>query len=153
MKAEILKQWIDALRSGEYKQGRYALERWPNAKIESGEVVPIEPITDLEKATPTVCYCYQGVLCDLARKAGIDMRAIPYEKPWLKGDKEPTREVVTLFGKTQTRGALPREIFDWAGIPLAGGQYALLRRLELDNDEGMSFQDIALILEKQMPTQ
>ena len=49
MKAEIKAQWIKALRSGKYKQGRGALRKTDNT------------------------YCCLGVLCDLAIKAGLEV--------------------------------------------------------------------------------
>ena len=46
MKSDIKQLWIDALRSGEYEQGQYALKHHDT-------------------------YCCLGVLCDLAVKEGI----------------------------------------------------------------------------------
>jgi hypothetical protein len=144
MKAEILKQWIQALTSGEYKQGRYALERRPNTMLISNQLVPIgvESQGEIE-----VCHCYQGVLCDLAAKAGVELR-----RTYHTHHNEPTT-VDTSFGKNQTMGSLPREVLDWAGIPLAGGQYSLLNTLQQDNDQGMDFLYIAGRLSSDMPAQ
>lgn len=53
MNAKIKKQWVAALRSGEYKQTTGALCRTrPNADHSAG-------------------HCCLGVLCDLAEKAGV----------------------------------------------------------------------------------
>jgi hypothetical protein len=49
MNAEIKKQWVDALRSGEYKQGQYWLKQRDNSD--------------------GYHYCCLGVLCDLYSKA------------------------------------------------------------------------------------
>lgn len=47
MKPEVKTKWLAALRSGEYKQGRYVLR------------------------TASDNFCCLGVLCDLAEKAGV----------------------------------------------------------------------------------
>lgn len=52
MNPEIKAQWIAALRSGEYQQGRGYL----NSHTEEGDK-----------------FCCLGVLCDLAVKAGVDV--------------------------------------------------------------------------------
>ena len=52
MNPEIKKMWVEALRSGEYKQTTGALRQ-----------------LDMDSALP--CYCCLGVLCDLAVKAGV----------------------------------------------------------------------------------
>jgi hypothetical protein len=48
MNPEIKKKWIEALRSGEYKQGKGYLNQGDN-------------------------YCCLGVLCDIAVKSGLDV--------------------------------------------------------------------------------
>ena len=53
MKQNIMKKWVRALRSGDYKQGQGALAtRFPHKKTE---------------------FCCLGVLCDLAVKDGVDI--------------------------------------------------------------------------------
>jgi hypothetical protein len=62
MQPEIKQQWIDALRSGEYRQGKYALRR--------GE-----------------SYCCLGVLSELAVKAGVIDQAKPDIIGWIYDQK------------------------------------------------------------------
>jgi hypothetical protein len=50
MKREIAKQWVEALRSGEYEQGREVLCRLDNGSSK---------------------FCCLGVLCEVARKSGL----------------------------------------------------------------------------------
>ena len=51
MNAEVKQQWMDALRSGDYKQGQNALRKqYPDEDPQ---------------------FCCLGVLCDLAVKAGV----------------------------------------------------------------------------------
>lgn len=47
MKTEIKKRWVEALRSGEYTQGRHTLK------------------------TPEDTYCCLGVLCEIAKEDGV----------------------------------------------------------------------------------
>lgn len=49
---EIIRRWVSALRSGEYKQGEAFLRR------------------------PDNCFCCLGVLCDLAVKDGVIQEAV-----------------------------------------------------------------------------
>lgn len=62
---KIKQRWVEALRSGKYKQGRKVLFN-PN----------------------TECYCTLGVLCDLFVQDGLARWAEPYdgEAPILTGD-------------------------------------------------------------------
>lgn len=58
---EVIKKWVEALRSGEYKQTTGKLHR-----VTLNENLPEEP--------PGMC-CL-GVLCDLAAKAGVVTRVV-----------------------------------------------------------------------------
>ena len=57
MNKEVKQQWVAALRSGEYKQGKNALRRQYEGE-------------DAE-------FCCLGVLCDLAVKAGFSVVEVP----------------------------------------------------------------------------
>ena len=60
MHPEYKKRWIDALLSGDYKQGRFSLRRTTNLR---------------DKETETHRYCCLGVLCELLVEDGIIDRA------------------------------------------------------------------------------
>jgi hypothetical protein len=88
MNPEIKTQWVNALRSGDYKQGRLKL-------------------TNVEGDEKT--YCCLGVLCDLAVKAG----AIPEPTPL-----EEDNEKFLRYGVDHEESAfLPIEVIEWAGSP------------------------------------
>ena len=115
MKPEIKKLWVDALRSGEYKQGTCKLR------------------TDDK-------YCCLGVLTDLYfKKTGQGSWT---DTPYCKG----------IFYFNCESGSddqhLVSEIKGWAGLesfcPLSKEKRKALTEL---NDNGMSFEDIAEIIE------
>lgn len=122
MNKEVKALWTKALRSGEYKQAKGALHRQNEG------------------------YCCLGVLCDVAVKAG----AMP--PPWTKG-----REGFTVrYGKTQEGAVLPEEVMDWAELSDNEGQYLdmggdkhITLALSYQNDDGMSFADIADIIDRE----
>lgn len=60
MKPEIKAQWVQALRSGDYKQGQGRLVRRGYAYERDGQVT----------------HCCLGVLCELAVKAGVTERDV-----------------------------------------------------------------------------
>lgn len=128
MNQEIKKAWTNALRSGAYRQGRLHLQT-------------------------NEAFCCLGVLCDLATKAGIvgretlrlgsSTKKISFYNPSNSTDASDTH--------------LPGCVAEWAEIEgrhkeedvrtpvLASGVYLV----DL-NDKGMSFSEIAALLEEDL---
>jgi hypothetical protein len=122
MNPEIKAQWVAALRSGEYVQGRsslhYLVDENGNAK-----------------------FCCLGVLCDLAVKAGgvVEEVDTPEEGRegvvYYDGDQSfPPPSVVVWAGIQDQYGRVPGSLDD------EGSLYQL-------NDAGTSFADIADVIE------
>lgn len=84
MKKSIKKKWLKALRSGEYKQGKFLLQ------------------TPQYEAPPT--FCCLGVLCELAVAEGV----IPAPKRSTANDK------MYYGDADDTCAALPEAVIDWA---------------------------------------
>jgi hypothetical protein len=130
VKAEVKAEWVAALRSGEYKQGKGYL-----AQIaDNGETV----------------YCCLGVLSDLAVKAGvIECKSA--------GDQY-IQEVGEVLAFDEYTGFLSPAVVEWAGTesesphliadPVGGmDSDASLAGL---NDAGVSFKTIADLIEAQL---
>lgn len=123
MNPDVKTKWVAALRSGEYKQG--------TEHLHSGD-----------------SFCCLGVLCDLYAK----------EHP-ANGKWELVRNDVFEFRNAAGVGAvqiLPRDVVKWAKLPDSN---PMIRRLSPPrifhciadlNDDGMSFSDIADLIEKQL---
>lgn len=87
-------------------------------------------------------YCCLGVLCDLAVKAGV------IEAPELDGD------IDRVYLYDGNLGSLPNPVMKWSGVSEGGmlpegvevrGQSQLWK---LNDSEGMTFQEIADVIEK-----
>lgn len=92
---DVIKEWVDALRSGEYEQGTNALKLhqvFDNAKNEYGEWVPLDKPQ----------FCCLGVLCDLAEQKGITT-GVPDERG-------------SGVAFDQMTGLPPASVEDWAGV-------------------------------------
>lgn len=118
MKKNIKKRWIKALRSGEYEQGKGRL------KDEEGK------------------YCCLGVLCDITKKE--------------TGGRWSSDGYFMKQGSKGSDGVLPLFVMNHTGIKTHEG---LLNKeyktklgsrdlLTLLNDEGLSFKQIANIIDK-----
>lgn len=126
MDPTVKTEWLAALRSGDYKQGRRALNK-------DGE------------------FCCLGVLCDLAVKAGKTVAE--------KFDEDEAD--YTYYGQYRSTSFLPQEVAGWAKISHRGhlptpvdapGRYpedGQARTLAEANDRGMTFAEIADIIEEQ----
>lgn len=136
MNPEIKQQWISALRSGAFEQGRL------NLKYDDGQGIK---------------YCCLGVLCELS-KADADLGT----QEILQGRYSSgffTDSPVTDLGTAYP----PQKISDWAGLHTADaqlprpfwttsprtGQEVEVESLAAANDYGLSFEDIARIIEEQ----
>lgn len=133
MNPEIKAQWVAALRSGEYQQGkRYLRRQWNNEEPQ---------------------YCCLGVLCDLAAKAGVVTKSVKPLGLSLKA---------TYYGAENKDDAkVPiRAIADWAGLrhPIPsvlveqdnGAFKDRVMLTELNDVAGYTFGQIADLIEEQL---
>ncbi len=136
MNPEIKALWLEALRSGKYKQGRGHLYNKRTLRRKSGEV----------KAKEIKEYCCLGVLCDIHRK-------VTGTGKWLNG----------CYLKAEV--LLPREVVEWAGMPsrkiidnsyeefdlivgtIGSSQNASLASI---NDDSNNFEDVIKTIEKKL---
>ena len=104
MNREIKQLWIDALTSGEYEQGYGFLK-----------------VRGRDEASFT--YCCLGVLCDLAKQAGIvEERAVqPYGGHGSINGYHAPGEMDDYSAYTSE---LPAEVMEWAGIDTAVGWFS-----------------------------
>lgn len=139
MKKAIKKRWVEALRSGEYEQGRMKLRN---------------------KGTESDTFCCLGVLCDLAVQDG----AIPEPKRY--GDSATffygTHNIDdgdNALGYIDSTTALPQEVIEWAftkretrsKITRLANPTAGERDLAWWNDHGnKDFNGIADLIEEQL---
>ena len=117
MDTKIRADWIAALRSGDYEQGKGQLRE----TADDG----------------TTTFCCLGVLCNLHAIANPKIAA-----------KELNTEAYFF-----NSGYLSPVVEAWAGIDGNGGEYGPrdlfgTRSLANDNDNGKSFKQIALIIER-----
>lgn len=121
MKPEIKAKWIEALRSGDYKQTTLRL------RTDEG-------------------FCYQGVLCDLhSQETGGKWRSIVEVfgiRRHVLISVRPQSGVRVYCGAT---GELPDEVRDWAGVAI--DDMSVLTWLANRNDNGWTFEQIADALE------
>lgn len=131
MKKEIAKIWINALRSGKYKQGISALRDKDNK------------------------FCCLGVLCDLYDKdrKAKKKKSIKISAPKYNGNKDM---YCYVYGTTSD--FLPQEVKRWAGMRSNKGSFELITdgthlNLALINDGDShlgckNFKGIAKIIEQ-----
>lgn len=122
MNANVQK-WIEALRSGEYKQGKFVLKRRIGAATEAE-------------------YCCLGVACDLYLEANPGVLDVQ--------TKEAGGSTRTIYdGETMV---LPPKVQEWLnlkrpeGTYIGGTDHSSLIGL---NDRGRSFEAIADIIERE----
>lgn len=122
MKEDIKKQWVDALRSGEYAQGRARLR---NNRDE---------------------FCCLGVLCDLAVKAGViegPIQSEDFEDYVYSGDiLFPPHPVVKWAGLSSSNPTLVVEEDEYGDIQEYGAASL--------NDGGKTFEEIADLIEEKL---
>jgi hypothetical protein len=132
MNQTVIRRWVEALRSGDYRQGQDRLE-----------VVS----SDSDDAAQS-SFCCLGVLCDLAVQDGIIGRRVRH----LEGD------VTVYFGDDNDRDQyyLPKKVVEWAGLEDLIGSGSDDPRdvfvhgigLTARNDCGESFEQIANAVEE-----
>lgn len=110
---EARKLWVEALRSGEYRQAKGALG------MNDGGV----------KA-----YCCLGVACEVYLDCGGVL-------------KVSTEDGNVLYNRHDA--VLPEEVQCWLGLAFADGTYERIRTLADDNDNDVSFDKIADLIESE----
>jgi hypothetical protein len=115
---DVLARWVAALRSGDYRQGTGRLRRG-----------------DLPDG---VRYCCLGVLCELARTAGV------VELTSTGAYRAPSGE----DGVTPFKGVLPPSVRRWAGLTDADPRVAGAALSTWNDHRGASFGRIADLLER-----
>lgn len=133
MNPEIKAKWVEALRSGKYKQGTGKLRRLTRTLMGLPDV-------------STDQFCCLGVLCELAIEAGVI--------------DQPNRAFGSYrYGTDHDADLLPREVGLWAGIdqrdPRVVTGHDLIEgptcySLSVVNDSGESFETIAGYIEKSL---
>lgn len=127
MNPDVKRQWVEALRSGEYAQGRSVLH---------------------DVATDT--YCCLGVLCALAVKNGVIPPPGEYDKfndidngaAWIYGGTPAEVE----YGGVANAHYLPLAVSEWSGVSIHGDRDGHDGLAQL-NDAGKPFEVIADIIE------
>lgn len=134
MNPEIKAQWVAALRSGKYKQGKNVLHN-----VDAGT------------------YCCLGVLCDLAVKAGV----ISVGSHEYHSDAGGDIEVYGATGDKYAQGGvtLPAEVVTWASLEdgnpnvyvedVDGNEYPQ-DLAELNDDCDYTFSQLAELIEGQL---
>lgn len=111
------KLWIDALRSGKYKQGKGYLNK------ENKE------------------FCCLGVACENAIENGLDLK-----KHLMRAFIEPNYPIVAFYGEDLANGTLPKEMCEWLNIE-PFGLFRDKTNLVRMNDDGKTFNEIADAIE------
>lgn len=130
MNPEIKADWLTALRSGEYKQGKGFLKN---------------------EVTGTAKYCCLGVLCELAVKAGVIEESEVDEDETVHSFSSN----VPGHGTSYSSSYLPQGVAGWAGIHYQGKIYQNddSGRVRVDladlNDYKLDFAGIADVIEKE----
>jgi hypothetical protein len=132
VKTEIKKQWVEALRSGNYVQGKHRLHQ------------------DIEGDQE---FCCLGVLCDLAVQAGVKVErskgqdADEDDVYYYDNQMDLLPDSVMQWADMDTRGG------DFVmEDPDEEGPHGLPRYLEStlaeENDRGRTFEDLAALIEE-----
>lgn len=120
MNKKIKEKWLEALRSGEYEQGRGALKRGKDGY--------------------GVKYCCLGVLCDLYVKDPLNNDRWRYSYVVVG---------YNTYSIEESSGTIPISVADWAGIDIKEKEVGkLIYELILANDRDWKpFDEIALMIE------
>ena len=149
MKAEVKQKWVNALRSGDYTQGRWKLSRIDDYTDTVGEGFE--------------CHCVLGVLADLAAREGIISygydRDQDCEAVWteFRVYSDPTyADEETGYDPNVEGIHLPISVARWAGldetVPYiphpSTGEETLIS--DLNDGGGLSFEQLADLIEKHL---
>lgn len=131
MNPQVKQLWVDALRSGDYSQGKGHLNK-------DGK------------------FCCLGVLCDLAVKAGVDVVITDEDE---ESQHFVYQDADTFDELADTDEILTNNVANWAGmqacdplvrVVLNGEPDPSLNHLSAVNDAGYSFVKIADLIEAQL---
>lgn len=148
MNEQVKKMWLDALRSGRYKQGQNVLHAYNSVGDER--------------------FCCLGVLCDIAVKHNVVARSEEAKPNYPEIDGHNTAGF--SYGWQSAMVDLPVEVIKWAGLPICdddndidyfnhGDPLVVVnwdddeeaeKNISTLNDSGWSFADIADIIEEQL---
>lgn len=145
MKTEIKQKWVDALRSGEYEQGKWKLTR-------------IDDYTDI-MGQGKERFCVLGVLCDIAVKDGIEL-PIGYDRDYDKNAewiefrvyKSMWNEEEGEYDDTNSTD-LPDEVLRWAGLdenPVVVYDEQTATLTELNDLLDVPFSTLATLIDEQL---
>ena len=122
MKKEIAEKWVQALRSGEYKQGSYVLHNTSNNN-----------------------YCCLGVLCDIYQKEGNKFNSVSEGNWGAETDNGFENLPATFFDDRPD--VLPEVVMKWADISCSSGGCVGSNLAALNDDDGYTFDEIATVIE------
>lgn len=145
MKTEIKQKWVDALRSGEYKQGKWKLTR-------------IDDYTDI-MGQGKERFCVLGVLCDIAVKDGMEL-PIGYDRDYDKNAEwiefrvyqSMWNEEEGEYDDTNSTD-LPDEVLRWAGLdenPVVVYDEQSATLTELNDLLDVPFSTLATLIDEQL---
>lgn len=130
MYEEIAKVWIEALRSGDYLQGKYALKT----------------------ASNNPCFCCLGVLCDLYQKHHAEEDLLNEDKSYIvRNVGEMAKEYIDVCTFDNQCELLPSKVQSWAGLKSTDGTLQINgcnTNLVEKNDTGFSFTELADLIEE-----
>lgn len=125
MKEDIKNTWVNALRSGKYKQGKNLLKLETNGQYN---------------------YCCLGVLCELA----VENKII--EESSIKHFLFPSPGGSHYF--ENGKSYLEDKVLEWSGISTNNGKFDTdknglpITLAKLNDDEGYTFEEIANVIEE-----
>ena len=122
MKKEIAEKWVQALRSGEYKQG-----------------------SDVLHNTSNNTYCCLGVLCDIYQKEGNKFNSVSEGSWGVQTDNGFENLPATFFDDRPD--VLPEVVMKWADISCSSGSFGDSNLAALNDDDGYTFDEIATVIE------
>jgi len=137
MRKDVMKKWVQALRSGKFKQGHGTLKQY-NSKGNTQ-------------------HCCLGVLCELYNDSMRKSKKKTLSEKVYDNDMDFSHGYCRFGGK---RDDLPREVMKWSGIQDSIGMFPLKITNNNDffnegeysladlNDTGRKFKTIANIIEK-----
>ena len=137
-------------KKGEYNMHKHIADKWSTA-LRSGEYEKCEGQLKCSSIIiGGVFHCCLGVLCELAIEDGVPIETIMEE------DGVPVEEEFGFFDGYD--GVLPPSVIDWAGMDSDNAEgcyartmekgYTKIKSLAVDNDDGVSFYQIADTIDK-----
>lgn len=123
MDKRIKQKWLDALRSGDYEQGKFWL-RCGNKEDSN--------------------FCCLGVLCDIYSREHDEQWKFPEDSKNFDAT-EYAAEAFSFEGESEL---LPNSVAEWAGFVVAVDERPIRNLADL-NDKGKTFEEIANVIEKQ----